>query len=42
MWWSASEPASCAASSGVKLRMPWFVVKWYLTQNRSPAALIHW
>ncbi|CPU66051.1 Uncharacterised protein [Mycobacteroides abscessus] len=42
MWWSESDPASCEASSAVRFLMPCCVLKWYLTQNRSPTALIHW
>jgi len=41
-WWkSASSPASRSASCWVRKSTPWSVLKWYFTQNRSPAALIH-
>ncbi|SCE56900.1 hypothetical protein GA0115252_16714 [Streptomyces sp. DfronAA-171] len=39
---SGSAPASLAASSAVSVLMPWSVLKWYLTQKISPAALFHW
>ncbi len=40
-WTSGSSPASVFASASVRFSMPWTVLKWYLTQKRSPAAFIH-
>ena len=49
MAWSRScwkacgfSPATSADRSGVRQRMPWSVLKWNFTQNRSPAAFTHW
>ena len=41
MWASGSAAAMAAASSLVRNSLPWSVLKWYFTQNRSPPALIH-
>ena len=41
MWKSGSPPTIALASASVKNSIPWSVVKWYFTQNRSPPALTH-
>lgn len=41
-WWSGEVPASVSPSSCVRNSLPWSVLKVYLTQTFSPAALIHW
>jgi hypothetical protein len=40
-WKSASSETMASASASEKFSMPWTVLKWYLTQNRSPLPLIH-
>jgi len=40
-WKSASAPAIFSASLPVRFSTPCRLWKWYFTQNRSPAALIH-
>ena len=40
-WKSGSSAVIALASASVKFSMPWTVLKWYLTQKRSPPALIH-
>jgi hypothetical protein len=40
-WASGSSPASALASASVRFWMPCTVLKWYLTQNRSPSAFTH-
>ena len=40
-WKSGSSAVIASASAWVKFSIPWTVLKWYLIQNRSPAAFIH-
>ena len=40
-WKSGSSATIAFASASVRHSTPWSVLKWYLTQKRSPPALVH-